>query len=206
MTVCHMRLIGFAGIVVGCVLATAFVARCALKKPLPATAQSANDLYVWQRHWSEHVEAAVGSELEAGTHDLYLQEGELEYNGAKAQWHWAKVPEDRVTGRFNYRRKAMEYARASVLLAKDPDIRAWALMFGGVVARSLDDVQWADWFYKRLASMRHPRAKVGGWFNGPVYEWFRDTYYNQERQAVPMRVPQRFTKEQLSRLAAPPPK
>ena len=122
------------------------------------------------------------------------------------RWAGWKAPEDRVTGRFHYRRKAMEYARDSVLLAKDPDIRAWALMFGGVVARSLDDVQKADWFYKRLASMHHPRAKVEGWFNGPVYEWFRDTYYHQERRAVPMRVPQRFTKEQLSRLAAPPPK
>ena len=93
MNVCHTRLINFAGIAVGCALAAAFVARCALKKPLPATAQSANGLYVWQRHWSEHVEAAVGSELEAGTHDLYLLEGELEYNGAAAQWHWTKVPE-----------------------------------------------------------------------------------------------------------------
>ena len=74
------------------------------------------------------------------------------------------------------------------------------------MARSLDDVQEADWFYKRLASMRHPRATVGGWFNGSAYEWFRDTYYHQERKAVPMRVPQRFTKDQLSRLAAPPEK
>ncbi len=119
------------------------------------------------------------------------------------RWAGWKAPEDRVTGRFHYRRKAMDYAKASVLLAKDADIRAWALMFGGVVARSLDDVQEADWFYKRLASMRHPRAKVGGWFNGPVYQWFWDTYYNQERHAVPMRVPKRFTKDQLSRLAAP---
>ncbi len=122
------------------------------------------------------------------------------------RWDGWKPPEDRVTGRFHYRRKALDYAKASVRLAKDPNTRAWALMFGGVVARSLDDVQEADWFYKRLASMRHPRAQVGGWFNGPAYEWFRDTYYHQERQAVPMRVPQRFTKDQLSRLAAPPEK
>ena len=74
-------------------MAAAFVARCALKTPLPSTAQSANGLYVWQRHWSEHVEEAVGSELEAGTHDLYLLEGELEYNGAAAQWHWTEVPD-----------------------------------------------------------------------------------------------------------------
>ena len=122
------------------------------------------------------------------------------------RWAGWKAPEDRVTGRFHYRRKAIKYARTSVLLAKDPDVRAWALMFGGVVTRSLDDVQEADWFYKRLASMRHPRAKVGDWFNGPVYQWFRDTYYHQERQAVPMRVPRRFTKDQLSRMTAPPPK
>ena len=122
------------------------------------------------------------------------------------RWNGWKAPEDRVTRRFHYRYKALKYAKASARLAKNPDIRAWALMLGGVVARSLDDVQEADWFYKRLASMRHPRATVGGWFNGSAYEWFRDTYYHQERQAVPMRVPQRFTKDQLSRLAAPPEK
>ena len=93
MNVCYKRLISLAGIVVGCALTAVFVARCALKKPLPATAPSANGLYVWQRHWSEHVEAAVETELEAGSHDLYLLEGELEYNGAAAQWHWTEVPD-----------------------------------------------------------------------------------------------------------------
>ncbi len=88
-----MRLIGFAGIVAGCFLAAALVARCTVGGPSDATVPNANGLYVWQRHWSEHVEAAVSSELEAGTHDLYVLEGELEYNGAAAQWHWSEVPE-----------------------------------------------------------------------------------------------------------------
>ncbi len=100
-----MRLPGFAGIVAGCALAVALVARCTVGEPPGVTVPNANGLYVWQRHWSEHVEAAVCSELEAGTHDLYMLEGELEYNGAAARWHWSEVPEDvwrhpRVTAVF----------------------------------------------------------------------------------------------------------
>ncbi len=93
MHVCSKRLIGLAGIVAGCALAAALVARCTRGVPTGATLPGANGLYVWQRHWSEHVEAAVRSELEADTHDLYLLEGELEYHGAASQWHWAEAPE-----------------------------------------------------------------------------------------------------------------
>ena len=93
MHVCSKRLIGLAGIVAGCALVASLVDWCIVNGPPGSTVPSANGLYVWQRHWSEHVEAAVCSELEAGTHELYLLEGELEYNGAVAQWHWSEVPE-----------------------------------------------------------------------------------------------------------------
>lgn len=118
-----------------------------------------------------------------------------------SRWVGWKVPEDRVSERFHYRRRAIEYARSAVKYAKDKDVRAWALMFGGVASLSLDDVREADWFYRRLRDMRHPRARVDGWFNGPVYYWFKDRYYNQERHAVPLRVPSRFTKESLRKLS-----
>ena len=78
-------------------------------------------------------------------------------------------------------------------------------MFGGVASLSLDDAQEADWFYKRLASMRHPRARVERWFNGPAFLWFKKKYYDEERHLVPLRVPPRFTKEQLQRLQVPTP-
>ena len=81
------------------------------------------------------------------------------------------MPTDRVSERFHYRRKAVEYARASVELAKDTDVRAWTLMRGGVAALSVDDAQTADWFYKRLARMHHAGAGVEGWFNSPEYFW-----------------------------------
>ena len=93
MHVCSKRLIGLAGIVAGCALVASLVDWCIVNGPPGSTVPNANGLYVWQRHWSEHVEAAVCSELEAGTHELYLLEGELEYNGAVAQWHWSEVPE-----------------------------------------------------------------------------------------------------------------
>ena len=76
-------------------------------------------------------------------------------------------------------------------------------MFGGVASLSLNDVKEADWFYKRLATMRHPQARVGGWFNGPVYTWFKKKYYDDERHLVPLRVPPRFAKEHLRQLKAP---
>lgn len=129
----------------------------------------------------------------------------LGMNQRDSRWTGWTVPEDRVTGRFHYRRKAVGYAREAVRLAKDVDVRAWALMFGGVASLSLDDVQEADWFYKRLASMHHPRAPVEGWFNGSAYCWFKDAYYDAERHAVPARVPPRLTKELLKQLKAPEP-
>ena len=123
-------------------------------------------------------------------------------NREEKRWAGWKAPEDRVATRFHYRRKALEYAKASVRHAKDADVRAWAFMLGGIAALSLDDAQEADWFYKRLASMSHPRAKVDGWFNGPVYRWFKEQYYDAERHHVPLRVPPRLTKEQLKKLKA----
>ena len=116
-----------------------------------------------------------------------------------ARWAGWGLPGDRVQRRFHYRLKAAEYARNAVRLAKNADVRAWSLMLGGVCTLSQDDAQAADWFYKRLATMRHPRAKVGGWFNSPAYTWFKTTYYDDERHA-PLRVPRRFTLEQLGKL------
>jgi len=129
----------------------------------------------------------------------------LGMNQKDSRWGGWAIPEDRVTGRFHYRRKAVGYAREAVGLAKDVDVRAWALMFGGVAALSLDDAKEADWFYKRLVSMHHPQAHVAGWFNSSAYNWFKDAYYDKERHAVPLRVPPRLTKEQLRLLKAPKP-
>lgn len=118
-----------------------------------------------------------------------------------SRWDGWKMPADRVSERFHYRRKAVEYARASVELAKDTDVRAWALMLGGVAALTVDDAQTADWFYKRLARMHHARAKVGGWFNNPEYFRFKDEFYSKERYVKPLRVPPRFTIEQFKQLS-----
>jgi len=123
--------------------------------------------------------------------------------GEETKWSGWKAPDDRVTGRFHYRRKGMEFARNSVMLAKDPDVRAWALMLGGVAALSMDDAKEADWFYKKLANMHHPEAKVGGWFSGPAYQWFRSKYYDGERHLVPLRVPPRVTMDELRQLKPP---
>ena len=111
---------------------------------------------------------------------------------AESPWDDREVPKDRAVERFHYRRKAIEYAKAAVERAKDRDVRAWSLMLGGIAALGLDDVKSADWFYKRLARMRHPRAKVGAWFDTPEYFEFRRIYYNEERHAVPARVPRRL--------------
>ena len=124
---------------------------------------------------------------------------------AATRWSGWKEPEDRVTRRFHYRLKSLAYARAAVEQAKNADVRAWALMFGGVVALSMDDAKEADWFYKRLAAMHHPRAKVEGWFTGVTYRWFKETYYDKERHLTSLRVPPRLTLNQLGKLKAPTP-
>jgi len=55
---------------------------------------SADGFYVWQRQWSEPVAAAVDAELKAGTHDLYMLGGELEYVRDRPQWRASQVPSD----------------------------------------------------------------------------------------------------------------
>jgi len=57
---------------------------------------------------------------------------------------YAGVPQDHVSIRYHYRRKAIEFAKEAAGLAKDPDVRAWSLMFGGIASLSLDDAQTAD--------------------------------------------------------------
>ena len=120
-----------------------------------------------------------------------------------ACWAGWTAPEDRVHDRFHYRRRAMAYARAAAQEAKDADVRAWSLMLGGVAALSLRDDLGADWFYKKLATMRHPRAKVPEWFKGPAYQWFKDEYVDRERRRTPLRVPPRLTIGQIRGLKAP---
>lgn len=110
-------------------------------------------------------------------------------------WKGWVAPNDRVDKRFHYRYKAIEFAREAVNLAKDEDVRAWSLMLGGVVTLSVNDTKAADWFYKKLAKMHHPKAKVGGWFTGNAFTKFREKYYNEERHLETMRVPPRFTLE-----------
>lgn len=114
-------------------------------------------------------------------------------------WKTWKAPSDRVTARFHYRYKATEFARSAVNLAKDKDVKAWSLMLGGVITLSLNDTKSADWFYKKLKRMNHPRAKVGAWFD-KTYIAFREKYYNEERHLKPMRVPPRFTLETFKTL------
>jgi len=55
---------------------------------------SADGFYVWQRQWSERVAAAVDAELNAGTHDLHVLGGELEYVRDRPQWRASQVPPD----------------------------------------------------------------------------------------------------------------
>jgi hypothetical protein len=119
---------------------------------------------------------------------------------AASRWEgWSRTA-DRENKRFHYRYKALAFAKAAVRLAEDADVRAWSLMLGGVAALSVNDPAEADSFYKPLAKMRHPRAKVGRWFTGPTYDWFRTTHYNKERHHKPLRVPPRMTKEQLQKM------
>lgn len=114
-------------------------------------------------------------------------------------WDGWRRPGDRVEKRFHYRYKSMAFARSAAQLAKDADVKAWSLMWGGVMAISVDDVKSADWFYRSLKRMNHPRAKVGGWFDD-TYRAFRNRYYNDERHLEPMRVPPRFTRETFKTL------
>ena len=65
---------------------------CAFNELPVAAAPGLNGFYVWQRHWSDKVESAVCSELEAGTHDLYVLGGELECGDGTARWRGAEVP------------------------------------------------------------------------------------------------------------------
>ena len=110
-----------------------------------------------------------------------------------------------VTGRFHYRRVALKSIFSAVQLAKDVDVRAWALMCGGVVALSLDDVQTADWFHKKFAVLHHPSARIeGNWFTkSPAYWRMKEKYYDAERHHQPLRVPPRLTKEQFKHLYTP---
>lgn len=105
--------------------------------------------------------------------------------------------------RFHYRRVAISHAMEAAVSAKDNDVRAWSLMLGGVASLSLDDAQAADWFYKRLARMRHPEARVGKWLSGPVYSWFRTKYYLDGKRRESYLVPRRIGKEELASLKAP---
>lgn len=111
-------------------------------------------------------------------------------------WH---TPRDRETTRFHYRVKAIRFARAAVRHAVDLDLKAWAMMWGGVAALAANDPLVADEFYKPLARLHHPKARVGTWFTDSDAYWaFRKTYYNDERHCEELRVPVRFTKEQFA--------
>ena len=77
----------------GYVRIATLAATCILGNPLVAADPVSNGFYVWQRHWSDKVEAAVRSELEAGTHDVYVLGGELEYGNGAARWRGTEVPE-----------------------------------------------------------------------------------------------------------------
>ena len=99
------------------------VVAMAFGNPLSAAVPSANGFYVWQRHWSDKVESAVRSELEAGTHDLYVLGGELEYEGRDARWRGVDVPDriwrhPRVTAVFRFPVQALD----------DPERTAGALV------------------------------------------------------------------------------
>lgn len=153
----------------------------------------------------------MGSELRP---DVAMYEGEYANDGmpigepkelmtilrrSDRLWRGWSLPGDCVGKRFHYRYKSLEFARRAAQLAKNEDVKAWSLMWGGVMANSVDDVKLADWFYKRLRRMNHPKAKVGGWFD-ETYRAFRQKYYNDERHLEPMRVPPRFTLELLNEL------
>lgn len=98
---------------IGCALIAVPVAMCAQMGPLAGADSGTNGFYVWQRHWSDRVEAAVCSELDAGTHDVYVLGGELEYEGGTARWRGVEVPEriwrhPRVTAVFRLPVQALD--------------------------------------------------------------------------------------------------
>ncbi len=78
---------------VRCALIASSVLICALKVLSDDTDPGTNGFYVWQRHWSDKVESAVCSELETGTHDVYVLGGELECEGKTVRWREVEVPE-----------------------------------------------------------------------------------------------------------------
>ena len=88
-----------------CALLAAIVATFCLRHQDAAATPCANGFYVWQRDWSDKVEAAVRAELDAGTHDLYVLGGELEHEGRDERWRCPDVPKEilrhpRVTAVF----------------------------------------------------------------------------------------------------------
>lgn len=83
------------------------------QQPSDISVPDGNGFYVWQRHWSDKVEAVVCAELEAGTHDLYVLGGELEYENGLARWRGANVPghvwlHDRITAVFRLPVQALD--------------------------------------------------------------------------------------------------
>lgn len=77
-----------------------------------AKVEASNAFYVWQRAWNEKVEAEVESELEKGSHELYVLAGEMEYENGSAKWRGDKVPEslwanEKVTAVFRLPVKAL---------------------------------------------------------------------------------------------------
>lgn len=81
----------------------------------------AHDFYVWQRHWDEKVDSAVRSELNTGSHGLYVLGGEIEYEGGRPVWKHVAVPTElwgnaRVTAVFRLPVKALENPAQSAQL------------------------------------------------------------------------------------------
>ncbi len=100
---------------VGCALIASSVSMCALRVLSADTDPSTNGFYVWQRHWSDKVESAVCSELETGTHDVYVLGGELDCEGKTVRWREVEVPEriwrhPRVTVVFRLPVQALDHA------------------------------------------------------------------------------------------------
>ena len=112
---------------IGCALIAVPVAMCAQMGPLAGADSGTNGFYVWQRHWSDRVDTAVCSEFNAGTHDVYVLGGELEYEGGPARWRGVEVPKriwrhPRVTAVFRLPVQALddtEKAGAAVVARAD---------------------------------------------------------------------------------------
>ena len=84
-----------------------------------------NGFYVWQRQWTEQVEATVDAELKRGTHDLFVLGGELEGENESVRWRGAKVPEriwrhPRVSAVFRLPVRTLDHpeSTAAVLVAR----------------------------------------------------------------------------------------